>query len=496
MRVSSSRILSIVVVMALLAVPSTTTDVTESIDESVESNYVISSEGYGSISGVPYVWQEMNGFCQNAAVTMAINAAGVPLSLHDYFAVSGIGFSMAYIRLDDTLLFLPGSIFRQQFQLIPTCELYGLNHSIYLDSTYEWTATIVSAWQSWGINATLIDGEDEAFNILKENIDTGTPVVLWVDPYFLPAVDYDLARQYGEPQDPTAPAGHAILAVGYNDTAGTVEIMDPGVGSFGEDFGYPDDGRWSYSMNYSELVIAWSQLAYGITLIKPGSGRSADFNSQLVDHAANRLLGDWSEYAPDTEEQFFALFGESAFRGLSLDMTVTGIASFLEELDTFQQRRNVLFVMGFELESMIMLQYLSFRTALEALTGLMPDVDLTEVLETGRIALPHFDVLSDNRSMTDPFYGEDFDSLLTTTFVSISESYETSFDYELALDEYSEELNVIAEHLLAIADSWKATGEALQAALTSNGFSVIHATVSVGAVSAILIVLVILRRRR
>ncbi|MHA2086545.1 MAG: hypothetical protein ACXABD_22620, partial [Candidatus Thorarchaeota archaeon] len=192
MRVSSSRILSIVVVMALLAVPSTTTDVTESIDESVESNYVISSEGYGSISGVPYVWQEMNGFCQNAAVTMAINAAGVPLSLHDYFAVSGIGFSMAYIRLDDTLLFLPGSIFRQQFQLIPTCELYGLNHSIYLDSTYEWTATIVSAWQSWGINATLIDGEDEAFNILKENIDTGTPVVLWVDPYFLPAVDYDL----------------------------------------------------------------------------------------------------------------------------------------------------------------------------------------------------------------------------------------------------------------------------------------------------------------
>jgi hypothetical protein len=98
--------------------------------------------------------------------------------------------------------------------------------------------------------------------------------------------------------------------------------------------------------------------------------------------------------------------------------------------------------------------------------------------------------------MTDPFYGEDFDSLLTTTFVSISESYETSFDYELALDEYSEELNVIAEHLLAIADSWKATGEALQAALTSNGFSVIHATVSVGAVSAILIVLVILRRRR
>jgi hypothetical protein len=79
--------------MALLAVPSTTTGVTESIGESEVSNHIVSAEGYGSISGVPYVWQEMNGFCQNAAVTMAINAAGVPLSLHDYFAVSGIGVS-------------------------------------------------------------------------------------------------------------------------------------------------------------------------------------------------------------------------------------------------------------------------------------------------------------------------------------------------------------------------------------------------------------------
>ncbi|MHA1936557.1 MAG: hypothetical protein ACW97A_14915 [Candidatus Thorarchaeota archaeon] len=98
--------------------------------------------------------------------------------------------------------------------------------------------------------------------------------------------------------------------------------------------------------------------------------------------------------------------------------------------------------------------------------------------------------------MTDPFYGEDFDSLLTTTFVSISESYETSYDYELALDEYSEELNEIAEHLLAIADSWKATGEALQAAMSDEGFPIFLTTVSVGAMLAILIVLVILRRRQ
>ncbi|MHA2287125.1 MAG: hypothetical protein ACXABZ_14785 [Candidatus Thorarchaeota archaeon] len=70
-------ILTIVVIMALLAVPSTTTGVTESIGESEVSNHIVSAEGYGRISDVPYVWQEMNGFCHNAAVTMAINAAGV-----------------------------------------------------------------------------------------------------------------------------------------------------------------------------------------------------------------------------------------------------------------------------------------------------------------------------------------------------------------------------------------------------------------------------------
>ncbi|MHA2287124.1 MAG: hypothetical protein ACXABZ_14780 [Candidatus Thorarchaeota archaeon] len=373
---------------------------------------------------------------------------------------------MTYIRLDDTILFWPGAFFRQQYQLVPICELYGLNHSVYLDSTYEWTTTLVSAWQSWGVNASLIDGKDEAFNILRENIDAGIPVVVWADPYYLPPIDYDIARQY------------------------------PGVGSFGEDFGYPDDGRWSYSMNYSILDTAWSPLAYGITLIKPGSGISPDFNSQLADHVANRLLGDWSEYAPESEEQFFASFGESAFRGLSLDMSVTGIASFLDELDTFQERRNTLFAIGFELESMIMLQYLSFRTALEALIGLMPDVDLTEVIEIGRTALPHFDVLSDNRSMTDPFYGEVFDSLLTTTFVSISDSYETSYDYELALDEYSEELNIIAGHLLGIADIWKATGEALQVAMLGNDGLPILVMITVFALPAGLAVICILRRRR
>ncbi len=98
--------------------------------------------------------------------------------------------------------------------------------------------------------------------------------------------------------------------------------------------------------------------------------------------------------------------------------------------------------------------------------------------------------------MTDPFYGEDFDSLLTTTFVSISESYETSYDYELALDEYSEELTEIAGHLLGIADSWKATGEAIQAALLIDRPPTIFVTVIVFALPAILIVLVILRRRR
>ena len=91
----------------------------------------------GEVTGVPYVWQEINGFCMWAAVSMAIQHAGVPLDLHGLFVASGIGFSASYIRYEENMLFMPGAFFRQMMSLDAVSSLYGLNTTMYMDASTE-----------------------------------------------------------------------------------------------------------------------------------------------------------------------------------------------------------------------------------------------------------------------------------------------------------------------------------------------------------------------
>jgi hypothetical protein len=454
-----------------------------------------SSEDGACITGIPYSWQEINGFCHWASITMALHCVGVELTLHELLAVSGIGFSMAYVRFNETMILAPGAMFRQPAQFLPVSELYGLTYDMYLDQNAPWTDIFLDAWAAWGVNATPIDGKSEAFSILKDTIDDGYPVVVWTDPYYLPPIDYDIVREYGLKQDPSAPiSGHSVLAVGYNDTSETVEVMDPGVGAFGEFFGYPDDGRWSYSVNYTTLDNAWSALGYGVTIVKPGSGIVDEFSTKLGENVVDRLRGERNAYAKGAEDIFFITFGESAFRGLSYDMTVEGIKSYVEQFETPDEQFMVLAVGGFDIEGSLTLQYLAYRSALEALPNLLPDLDLDPFLEAGRTALSYMAELSQNGTLTDIFIIENYDSLLTNTFMGIALDFQESGDLDTALDAYSEDIAQIAEHLLAIADAWDSAANALETAISSNPLdSPFLAIVGIGVV---VIVIVIVARRR
>ena len=440
------------------------------------------------ITGIPYVWQEINGFCHWASITMAMNYVGVELNLHELFAVSGLGFSAAYVRFNKTALMMPGVGFRQQGQLLQICELYGLEHELYLDGNKEWTNLFLESYELWGLNAHSHDGEVEAFDIMKATIDEGYPVVLWTDPYYLPAVDYDLMRQYGLKSNESAPeSGHSILAVGYNDTAQTVNIMDPGVGAFGDGFGYPDDGRWNYTVNYTTLSQAWNVLGYGITIIKPGNGTIPDFSDRLAELVIDRLRGERQSYAEDAEDIFFVLFGESAYRGLSYDMTIEGIKSYIEQFEDPMMQFIILANMGMTLEGANTLQYLSYRTALESLPSLLPDFDLSEFLEAGREALPHMAELSHNGSLTGQYY----DSLLTDMFIDIALDFNSTGDLDAALESQSENITIIADHLLAIADAWDSAANALETAISYNPLnSPFLAIVGVGAVVVVIVIVI------
>ncbi len=99
--------------------------------------------------------------------------------------------------------------------------------------------------------------------------------------------------------------------------------------------------------------------------------------------------------------------------------------------------------------------------------------------------------------MTDLF-GYSSDSILFTTFNGIADSYESNRDVDEALNEYAEEIEEIANHLLAIADSWKSAGEALSVAIGHTQQSLLTQLIIVAASFGVIIVVVviIIKQRR
>jgi hypothetical protein len=120
---------------------------------------------------------------------------------------------------------------------------------------------------------------------------------------------------------------------------------------------------------------------------------------------------------------------------------------------------------GFDIEGSLTLQYLAYRSALEALPNLLPYLELNPFLEAGRPALPHMEELSQNGTLTDIFIAENYDSLLTNTFMGIALDFQESGDLDSALETHSENIAEIAEHLLAIADAWNSVADALEASM-------------------------------
>jgi hypothetical protein len=425
---------------------------------------------------------------------MALQYAGAPLDLGNLFAASGIGFSASYLRFEDMTMFLPGAFFKQMEPLPVVADLFGLNISMYFDSNEGFGALYSQAMSGWGLEFTEVGGWTGALELLKNTIDEGYPLEIWADPYHLPPRDYEIARDLGLESEETG-SGHAIVVVGYNDTAGTVEIMDPGVGAGGIEFGYPDDGRWYYETNYTTLNKAWSPLGYGAVIVRPNGNAVEDFEESLVSYVCDRLRGDRTSYAAGFENVFFWNFGADAYRGLAYDLTPNGIADILDEISTVRDTRcHYLRGLSMELEGLLRIQYLSFRGALATLPSLLPDLNLETFTDIGKESLSHFEAISDNATMVDFDYSGG-NTIVTQTFEDIIAAYDTSGDLEAALSQNDQQLNEIRDHLLAIADVWTAAAAALESA-HSGGVDPTFPLIAAGGTIVVVVSVALLRRRR
>jgi hypothetical protein len=458
-----------------------------------DTTFKPSAEGYGYLSEIPYQWQEINGFCHWSALAMALRHAGAPLDLHNLFAASGIGFSAGYIRYEDIAFFLPGAMLRQMEPLPTIANLYGFNIDIYMDDDTGIGTVYAPAMVAWGLNYTDLDGWTGTLDLIRTTIDDGYPLLIWTDPYYLPPSDYDIARTIGLQSEDTG-TGHSVLCVGYNETAGEVIIMDPGVGAFGENYGFPDDGRWLYSLNYSTLDNAMRFLGYGSVVVKTGSSPPDDFTTCLASYICDRLRGDRSSYGEGLENIFFANFGADAFRGLSLDLTKESIINYLDDVSSNKEERAyTLFNTGLLIEQGITLQYLSYREGLKTLPNILTELDLEAFSESAIQALSHMSVLSENASLIDPYYPAN-GSIVTQTFTNLAELYYETEDLETALEQYDHELEEICGHLIAIADIWTESADALEAAIDGDGVLTL-VLVSTSMVGIVVLVVVFLRRR-
>jgi hypothetical protein len=401
-----------------------------------------------------YVWQEINW----AATAMAMQYAGVDLDLYDIFAASTIGFSFAYFRFDDSLLIFPGALLTQVEPTDFLARLHGVNYTQYFGSNIPDLEQTQQVYASQGINTGVLDGETAAMNFMRTTIDSGYPILTSVDPLFLPATDYDFLRERD-----LSGGGHGIVVVGYNDSSQLVTYLDPGVGSFGEDFGYPADGRGNYStISYTLLLNAWSSRYYITSTFLPSTTPSVTIDSQLGPMVRDKLLGTGTTYFPTSANAYVGQFGEAGFRGLSNDITPEALKSYLSLFDDIEDEVNfkaaLLYFIGIGLEAQVTLQYLSFRTALYSLPTLMPETDLTAFVAAGETSIPAFDDLADNSTLIFPGNLSQASGFVASTFRGIADAFNSSGDIDASLASYESDLASISEDLLTIADSWQAAG--------------------------------------
>ncbi|TFF93113.1 hypothetical protein EU546_06660, partial [Candidatus Thorarchaeota archaeon] len=327
--------------------------------QEVTPNATFPTADEGLVPGVQYVWQEINGFCAWAATAMAMQAAGADVGLYDVFAASTIGFSFAYFDMNDTRLLFPGALYTQVEPTQFLAELYGLNYTLYLGATTPNLEQAVQVYQTEGINVGVIDDQEAAFDLMRSSIDDGYPLLISVDPTWLPFDDYDILREEGY-----TGGAHGVLIVGYNDTRSSATIIDPGVGSFGEYFGYPEDGRGEYAeIGYTQLINAWSNRYYISNLFKPGSYQVPNYDDALGRMIRDKLLGVGSIYSPNSVNAYIGHFGYAAFHAMSDDFTVTGLKDYIRIFDGIDDERSfkasLILFLGLGLEAQVTLQYLS-----------------------------------------------------------------------------------------------------------------------------------------
>jgi len=432
--------------------------------QQIETNQVCQIPDAYYIRDVPYVWQEVNGYCASASISMVLQSMGMDLDLHDLFSAMGTGFSAIYIGIDQSRIFYPGVLIRQPEYLQYFFDLYGLEFTTYLDTREPFGSECAYNYDRLGVE--YVDYTNSTtpspFDMVRTTVSSDIPLAVAVDLYYLPPEDYADFKQYGAPLEAFGVA-HAITIVGYNDTSQEIYIQDPGVGIFGDNAGYPDDGRWNYTMSYTNFSRAWQSAGYVTFKLTQGTGPIDNFEERLGEYLVERLRGDRSKYFKEFDA-FYLSPGKSAFSGLGLDLAVDSIAEYARNFQEVN-KDEALLSLGHSMEMFLTIQYHGYLHGLDTIQDILPGVDLTAFIDAADDAISHFEVLTCNESIHTLVGIKSRDTLLFSTFEDIANDFQSSGKLEESIGNHQDGLDEIRDHLFDIANCWDAAANALEVAL-------------------------------
>ena len=280
-------------------------DADDSIGESDETDN-IDSLAIGMVDQVPWIWQEVNGYCHYAGQTMLFNYHGAGNTVYETLELACCPHSVAYESGELSLL--SGWMLCQG---IGDLEFAGQvrNLQIDLDINSTWTAY---RWE------------------LRDRIDAGRPFETSVDPYWLPQPDYDLLRTYG------LHSGHAVVVVGYTDEA--VIINDPGVGlDFVEEPPLPQPENRGANVIVAEdtfrNAVEWTSGSSYLLVSYDPAGAMPNHDEMLtggVDRSLWRLAGDAGTFDPSLWS-IFDFWGRDCYPALRYDATLQNFQYVLDD---------------------------------------------------------------------------------------------------------------------------------------------------------------------
>jgi len=282
------------------------------------------------IPDVPYIWQEVNGFCAWASLAMIFQYLGVDITLPQIFDVSGLGYAFYYLRADPTLLFLTGSLGSQLPDTEFLAATYGVEMEWYFSADTPGVGQLKTILRQRGVNVTTLNTFTEGLNFLKKELADNIPIMLSVNPLrFTTIRDYQVL---GIP--PTTLAAHGVVAVGYNSTH--IFINDPGVGSIGIEYGYPTDQRGTYAaIPLEDFQLAWEDRGLIAAKFNTKDGFNLDpeiHRSQTLERIIAKLDGDYKAYA---YSQVSMWLGAEAFIKMGEDLQADEFQVMLDSWDQY-----------------------------------------------------------------------------------------------------------------------------------------------------------------